>query len=737
MSRFFWYSLALVSVAICTACSDEPQTPDDSVTDKKQQVEPGPVPFAPSVAKNADPVNAENGKPKPGDPLNGLPPTAAKDHAKPSLEKKTSKVDQKPPPVEIRESLGGKWILALSQGTSELYAYLLEFSQQENDSFKVNLVGKARDVLDATLEASQVQKTSVNLTLKLGEISLTFEGALTDGAVLGNAGFNDGLSNVARLIATNAKNLDQYQETQDDPAKDAFIKAVTSEKKLESLQAFVKENSQSALAFTAYEELFGIAMEKQWDAKAFDKLFTGYFDLAGNWGSRMALTTQLKVANQLARRQRLPDLALKYIEEMESKLSKEQSAAWKPIVDTAKGLALMSTADDSNQDKGADILRSVHDEDPFSPEITFALAKHAEKKKQTDEAIGFYAELTALPHMEALLSGRWSDQDAKQPLPSETVARLWKAKHGNTDGLDRYLDEVFSKGIIPFAKERVKPRPPDGGNRVVLCELFTGAECPPCVAADVATAGLEATYPKTQVVVLRYHQHVPGPDPLTNVDSEPRLIYYNGRGTPTICLNGRQVPGNVGGNLFDAEGIYQGLRELIDVRLVEKNDVKFKLSANAEKGSLKISAEVTGLKKPSDKHRLRLVLAETHVSFVARNEIRSHEMVVRAMIGGPDGIEPEEGRLAHTETIALADFKQRLADYLDKFERGQRIEFSAKPLELKHLHLVAFVQNDDDNEILQTAIIPVSGKLEYPAGSKPAKKKDSKKKPEEKPKSQN
>ena len=55
--------------------------------------------------------------------------------------------------------------------------------------------------------------------------------------------------------------------------------------------------------------------------------------------------------------------------------------------------------------------------------------------------------------------------------------------------------------------------------RVVVVELFTGAECPPCVSADVAFDALLETYKPNEVVLLEYHLHIPGPDPLTNADS--------------------------------------------------------------------------------------------------------------------------------------------------------------------------------------------------------------------------
>src|SRR5262249_30169554 len=71
----------------------------------------------------------------------------------------------------------------------------------------------------------------------------------------------------------------------------------------------------------------------------------------------------------------------------------------------------------------------------------------------------------------------------------------------------------------PFAGRKGKSQ------RVVLVELFTGAQCPPCVAADLAFDGLQKTYKPTEVVLLQYHLHIPRPDPLTNADTEERAAF--------------------------------------------------------------------------------------------------------------------------------------------------------------------------------------------------------------------
>ena len=86
----------------------------------------------------------------------------------------------------------------------------------------------------------------------------------------------------------------------------------------------------------------------------------------------------------------------------------------------------------------------------------------------------------------------------------------------------------------------------------------------------------------------------------------------------------------------------------------------------------------------------------------------------------------KDGKLEFSESLNLAEFKKNLSEYLIAFEEGQGVEFPVKPLSLKKLHLVAFVQNDETKEIVQSASIPVSGKLDFSKPA-PAKKKEEKK----------
>ena len=89
--------------------------------------------------------------------------------------------------------------------------------------------------------------------------------------------------------------------------------------------------------------------------------------------------------------------------------------------------------------------------------------------------------------------------------------------------------------------EPLKPDPYSGRasphhDRVVLLELFTGAECGPCVAADLAFDALSDVYRTTELITLEYHLHIPRPDPLTGRDSVTRSVLRH----PFDALHGLQ-----------------------------------------------------------------------------------------------------------------------------------------------------------------------------------------------------
>lgn len=242
------------------------------------------------------------------------------------------------------------------------------------------------------------------------------------------------------------------------------------------------------------------------------------------------------------------------------------------------------------------------------------------------------------------------------------------------------------------------------GSRAVLVELFTGAQCPPCVAADMAFDALGQTYKSTEVVLLQYHLHIPGPDPLTNPASEARQRYYESdiEGTPTIFFSGKPVAGG-GGSAEDAHDKYKEYRAALEPLLEKPAPARLTATARRQGDTIEIAAEVTEVAEPGDRVRLRFALVEEWVRYRGRNNLPYHHHVVRAMPGGPEGIPVKGKSLKQTVAVALPALRKELTDYLD----SQRFPDDQRPLGLRPLRVVAFVQNDATKEVLQAVQVAV------------------------------
>ncbi len=66
------------------------------------------------------------------------------------------------------------------------------------------------------------------------------------------------------------------------------------------------------------------------------------------------------------------------------------------------------------------------------------------------------------------------------------------------------------------------------------------------MAVDLAFDSLGRTYKPTEVILLQYHAHIPGPDPLVSKDGAARMDFYNkkddDKSTPQIFVSGKPTP---------------------------------------------------------------------------------------------------------------------------------------------------------------------------------------------------
>ena len=318
---------------------------------------------------------------------------------------------------------------------------------------------------------------------------------------------------------------------------------------------------------------------------------------------------------------------------------------------------------------------------------------------------------------ERLLS---DDDDAgtRMRVLEAVVKTLTKA--GKTDETKPYTAQIAKLEARDYAEyAKTLPFKPEAfagrkgkSDRGVLVEVFTGAECPPCVAVDLAFDGLLKAYKPADVVLLQYHVHVPRPDPLTSPEGMKRAEeYYEIRAAPTVFVGGKSGPAG-GGPMAAAGKKFTALREQIDEALEKPAGVKLGLTvARGEKGEFTAKATVADLEAPGEKVALRFVLAEERVRYTGGNGIRYHHMVVRAMPGGPKGFPLTKKSADQTVTLDPEEVRKELTKYLAEFEKNEG-EFPRpdRPLALKNLKLIALVQNDATKEVLTAVQADMEGK---------------------------
>jgi hypothetical protein len=303
---------------------------------------------------------------------------------------------------------------------------------------------------------------------------------------------------------------------------------------------------------------------------------------------------------------------------------------------------------------------------------------------------------------------RLLDAKARPALQKRTLEALAAAleKAGKADDAKEVQARILK---IDF---KIKPEKYAGrkaqSDRAVLVELFTGAQCPPCVAADLAFDALGKTFQPSEVILLQYHLHIPGPDPLTTPDTIARQKFYGEiiEGTPTVVFNGKPgAPGGGGSDLGPDK--YEDYLGVIGPQLEEPAKAKLKATAAKKGNKVAITAEVSDLAATGNDVRLRLALVEEEIAYTGGNKLPSHHHVVRAFAGGAEGTPMKEKAGKKEVTVDLDEVRKTITDYLAKYAETNKFPGKEPAVDLKKLSVVAFVQNDETGEVLQAVRVEV------------------------------
>ena len=583
--------------------------------------------------------------------------------------------------------LTGNWIFSTVGPGGESAQYILKFESKDGkpsatavfspDGVETTVTSVRTTASGITVAVKQVRTVRDAKTKK--EFKTTSEHAFIGvrgkdpKIILGSTG-NERIRNRAKLAATDKESFAKDEMVTRTPMPEPMTKIQKLSSKVSAAQARILREKDAEKRKSLQPEYSAALREMNEKSPAL------YREVVEKYSeSPAALDASLTVLRGAARNNLSPEDAAKFV-----KVAQKHAAPYGPLF---VGVSLAPVAQTLAAREGL--------------EATALSAIEPAARAMTDEhPATIQAAVLSAYHTALAKAGKTGDAQ-------KISARL--------AGLEAKLDAEYLKSVPPFKPAAFAGRKDASNNRVVMMELFTGAQCPPCVAADVAFDALLKSYKPTDLVLVQYHMHIPGSDPMTNPDTLARWDYYrklfaeNIRGVPSSLFNGKPAGGG-GGGMTAAEGKFQQYTATINPLLDQSSEVKLSGKATRSGDKLAINVEVIGA--TGDEMKLRLLVVEETVKYAGSNGIRFHHQVVRAMPGGADGVAVKDKSFKHTASVDLGEVRKGLTKYLDEYVAENPARPFARPdrpMAMKDVHVIALVQNDTTGEIVQAIQIDARG----------------------------
>jgi thiol-disulfide isomerase/thioredoxin len=270
---------------------------------------------------------------------------------------------------------------------------------------------------------------------------------------------------------------------------------------------------------------------------------------------------------------------------------------------------------------------------------------------------------------------------------------LYKKINGNTTGFDSKLEA--KKAELPFHPKTFKPSSKWTG-KTALIELFTGSECPPCVAADLGFDGLLEAFDGKYAIVLEYHLPIPRPDPMMNPATKLRAEYYGARSTPTTLFEGEKKLAG-GGGKGNAEKKYNDYSAEVKNIIAQSPSVKLKVNASLKSDVVKVTWSSDNKPENVD---YNFALVQEEVKHKGGNGVAHHKMVVRDFM-----------TLGTQKTVVfnLVESEKMAETYLHDYEKEKDFKFEVlqNKIDRAQLKVVFFVQDKETKKILNAVICDV------------------------------
>ncbi len=376
-------------------------------------------------------------------------------------------------------------------------------------------------------------------------------------------------------------------------------------------------------------------------------------------------------------------------------LTLEESVSFK------QNLAMVYSAEGKEKESLKEMTSVENLAAPWDFDYWYTLGKTYEKAGENKKALNAYVQ------------GSVPFTDKKVTTPLYALAKKEGLSEDDVQALLKKREEEMSS----FEPGKYKKSGAYKG-KVLLAELFTGAECPPCAGADYAFEALSEYFPRNAVAILEYHVHIPGPDPMTNPDTFQRYLYYDGNfGTPTVFIEGTEKMTG-GGPKSMASNRFNVYKFALDKYLNERPSAEIKGSAKWEGPKIDVNLAVRSKEKLNDQTTLHVALAEKTINYPGGNGVTKNIFVVRNLLDSAKGspLTLKNGKADLKESFNVDEIEKNISEYLNdptKYPSWRRgMKFSGwrertDKINRNNLAVVAWLQNNLTKEVLQAYYIDV------------------------------
>ncbi|MDR3666176.1 MAG: hypothetical protein P4L35_04970 [Ignavibacteriaceae bacterium] len=359
-----------------------------------------------------------------------------------------------------------------------------------------------------------------------------------------------------------------------------------------------------------------------------------------------------------------------------------------------KNLALVYAAEEKTMTALKELDKVENYVDPWDAGFWLTLGNIYEKQKENKKALDAY------------VSGLYAFEN---PTIKSAAITLLNKMNLKEEDLKKMIEKK-QKEATTFKTGKYHSK---SGGKVLLAELFTGAECGPCQGADVAYDGLAEFFPRNSLAILEYHLNIPGPDPMTNPDTYNRYKYYGGNfGTPTAILEGKEIITG-GGPKYLAANRFNLYKYALSKYEKQKPEIIISGKAVKKGNDINVLLNLKGkTKNPRDV--IHIALVEKSINYTGSNSIDKHRFVVRNLLDSESGTQINSNKIS--KSFDLNNIEEGLKSYLDDPTRQPSWRPSFGPpswkartdkLNRDNLAIVAWIQNPESREIINSVFVDI------------------------------